>query len=362
MFILSVAGLLTGCEDVVEEGAERGTEIAFSIDKDWQSATRTLANTEADLQAKPFSVLGKYSAGESYNAANLTTIFDNQQVSYTSTDGWDYNPKQSWQRSSTHRFCAYWPMLTGVTLDGDLNSTLTLTGFKVETEYTRQSDLMISEVVEQVTTDNVRQMTEESASANMVRDGISLKFRHLLCNIRFSVAKTVGTEATITVTGVKMVNVKNAATLTATSSNDGEDWADSWSAPTGAVTYNSGSISKVVPSATYNSTTEQWEWTVANGVTFDGFLVIPQTINQTGVTAADKVSLIVYYTSVSSSEGSVARNVAVDFPISDAGQVWQANKRVTYTLVINEDNAIKFGKPTVESWGTAQASGTIIIK
>lgn len=361
MLILSVAGLLMGCSSDDIDLDKAPQKIAFAVDGDWQEATRTLANSTSDLQAKPFVVLGKYSSGDTYNTGALQTVFDNQEVSFDGVD-WSYSPTKNWEKSSTYRFCAFWPMQTDTALDGDLSSTLTLTGFKVEPEYARQSDLMISKVEKQVTTDNVRQMTEESAEPNMVRDGISLKFRHLLCNIRFSVAKTVGTEATITVTGVKMVNVKNAATLTATSSNDGEDWADSWSAPTGAVTYNSGSISKVVPSATYNSTTEQWEWTVANGVTFDGFLVIPQTINQTGVTAADKVSLIVYYTSVSSSEGSVARNVAVDFPISDAGQVWQANKRVTYTLVINEDNAIKFGKPTVESWGTAQASGTIIIK
>lgn len=354
---------MAGCkneDDITKR--EGSTDIAFHhINGDWQQGTRALANNATDLQAKPFVVLGKYSSGATYNAAAASTVFNNQGVSYDATDGWTYEPLQSWQRSSTYRFCAFWPKTDDVTLTGDLNSTLSIENFKVDADLSKQADLCISNVVQQKIDDNPRAMSE--TEGNKVHDGIALNFRHLLCNVRFSVAKTKGTEAAIKVTNVRIYNVKNTSTFTTTSTDNGSNWSTgTWTQPTGSIVYNSGTISRDVAVAETNATTHEYEWTTADGMIGNGFVVIPQTVNQTGVASADKVYVIVEYSSTPTNGTATVRRITADLPISDGGQVWPMNKRVTYKMLINEDNTIKFGKPTIEPWGTAQASGTIIIK
>ena len=346
---------MTGCTNDDDTLDTRGT-IRFRVSDEWIQGTRALANSATDLQAKPFCVLGKYSTGDTYAATN--TVFDNQEVSYTDASGWDYNPKKNWEKSSTYRFCAYWPKTDGATLTGDMNSTIRIENFRVDPEYSRQGDLCISDVKEQVITDNPREMSE-TTNGNFVNEGIPFRFRHLLSNVRFAVAKTYGTQSTVVVTNVRLSNVKNTATFTMTSSNNGTDWnTGSWTQPTGSVVYNSGVVSQGVAVATYNSTTTEWEWD-SDGLVWEGFVAIPQTVNPTGAADADKVSVTIEYSSTPDSGTATVRRVTAELP---ADQVWQMNKRITYKVRINEDNTIKFGKPMVESWGTAQASGTIIIK
>ena len=365
VLILLAAGLLAGCHRADPERPHSDGTITFRISDQWQLGTRSLANNEDDIKAKPFVVLGKYSAGDTYKATALSPVFDNQPITFTAETGWDYSPKQFWTRSSTHRFCAYWPQTAGTTISGDLYSTISINNFSVAPDLASQGDLLLSNVREQFVDSNPRQMSEQAGY--MVHNGIALQFRHLLTNIRFSVAKTKTNTADVKVTNVRIYNVKNTSTFT-TTSTDGITWSPgTWQQPTGSVVYNSGTISKDVAVANFNDETTAWEWNASetaqnNGLLGDGFVVIPQTINQTGVTAADKVYVTIEYSSTPTGGSATVRRVTADFPISDAGQVWQMYKRITYKLLINEDNFIKFGKPSVESWGTAQTSGTIIIK
>ena len=364
VLILLAAGLLAGCHRADPDRPLGDGTITFRISDQWQLGSKALVSSENELQKKSFVVLGKYSAGDSYDPANASTVFNNQEVSY-GTGGWDYSPKQFWTRSSTHRFCAYWPQTAGTTISGDLYTTISINNFSVAPDLASQGDLLLSNVSEQTVDAYPRQMSEQAG--NMVHDGIDLQFRHLLTNIRFSVAKTSTNTADVKVTNVRIYNVKNTSTFTTTSSN-GSTWSTgTWQQPTGSVVYNSGTISKDVAVANFNDETTAWEWNASetaqnNGLLGDGFVVIPQTINQTGVTAADKVYVTIEYSSTPTGGSATVRRVTADFPISDAGQVWQMYKRITYKLLINEDNFIKFGKPSVESWGTAQTSGTIIIK
>ena len=41
---------------------------------------------------------------------------------------------------------------------------------------------------------------------------------------------------------------------------------------------------------------------------------------------------------------------------------WKAGEKVVYTGTIQVDNSIVFDAPQVESWGTEQVGGTIIIQ
>lgn len=350
-----MVGTLFACK----EGSE-SEEIINSSDKFVigfsNVSTRAIINNDDALKNsnKGFSVFCKINAGQTYSAGDASAYFTGESVSWNSTEtAWQYAPQKYWIPNYTYRFCAYYPTTEGVTIEGDYTSTLSLKGYKVDPDYSKQGDLMISDVPERTT----------PASITEVPAAVPLSFRHLLTNIRFSVAKSEGTTNAIVVTNVLLSNVKNTSTFTMTSTNSGNSWsAGEWSAPTGSVTYNSRALSKEAAVASYNSSASQWEWTTEDGIVWDGFVVIPQTVNKTGVANADKVSVTIEYSSTPQGGTATVRRVTSDLPISDAGQVWQMNKRVTYRLMINEDNVIKFGKPSVESWGTAQASGTIIIK
>ena len=41
---------------------------------------------------------------------------------------------------------------------------------------------------------------------------------------------------------------------------------------------------------------------------------------------------------------------------------WKAGEKITYSGTIQVDNSIVFDTPKVESWGTEQVGGTIIIQ
>ena len=88
----------------------------------------------------------------------------------------------------------------------------------------------------------------------------------------------------------------------------------------------------------------------------DGLLLIPQEI------AANTIRLrIDYYYDVDTSDSDmgVERYVEVYLPTSP---LWEPNKIITYKLAISEQTDIKFLAPTIESWGSPQTGGTIIIK
>lgn len=86
-----------------------------------------------------------------------------------------------------------------------------------------------------------------------------------------------------------------------------------------------------------------------------GLLLIPQTIPN------DKVKIRVEYLyKLQDSEEQKPGFVEAYLPASD--DLWQSGKRITYRLAIAKPTNIRFLTPTVESWGTPQTGGTIIIK
>lgn len=328
--ILSAAGLMAGCssDDYVET---KGT-IRFRVSDEWIQGTRALANSATDLEAKSFCVLGKYSAGAPYDASALQTVFDNQEVSYTDASGWDYNPKKNWEKSSTYRFCAYWPKTAGMTLTGNLDGTIRLAGFVGENVAANHTDLMLSSVAQQIIDNDPRQMSE--TSDNMVHDGVSLTFHHLLCNVKVAVKKEGETE--IHVTSVQLVNIPNRGDF----STNYNDWNSG--IPNGTWTVDTYEETE------YNSGTTNVELSTSYQTIPGDFLVIPQTVN------TDRMKIRVAFT-------SNGQRKSYEVPLPGTPQ-WQMFKKITYQLTIDENEYIKFGTPIVESWGTAQASGTIIIK
>lgn len=88
----------------------------------------------------------------------------------------------------------------------------------------------------------------------------------------------------------------------------------------------------------------------------EGLLLIPQEITTNAVRV-----LVDYYYDVDPSDDDmgVAKSVETFIP---ATNIWESNKAITYTLPIADSNDIKFLAPTIESWGSPQTGGTIIIK
>lgn len=336
-----MAGLLTGCRKVQPDTGP--ADIKFDVSKDWQLATRGLATSVTDLQAKSFAVLGKYSSGDSYNASALSTVFDNQEVHYdTSSEpaAWVYEPIQRWNRNSTYRFCAYWPKADGVTLDGDMNSEVTLSNFTVAAQAANQVDLLISDTVA-VKVGNPRTMSE--TGGNKVHDGIPFRFHHILCYLQFKVKKSDTTPNSITITGLRLSGVKNSGAFSMT----GAGWTTgSWTAS------GSGNMSLVGHNEDVIKDSGDGVSIVDEKNNSVGFIVIPQTPAGTEI-------LTIEYISTPNGGLPATKRAEFNIPTSTA---WQINKKITYQLAIDEHNNIIFGTPTVDDWGTAEASGTIIIK
>ena len=88
----------------------------------------------------------------------------------------------------------------------------------------------------------------------------------------------------------------------------------------------------------------------------DGLMLIPQEV----VANAIRLRIDYYYdVNTSDSDLGVERYVEVYLPASTS---WESSKAITYKLAISEQTDIKFLAPTIESWGSPQTGGTIIIK
>lgn len=89
-------------------------------------------------------------------------------------------------------------------------------------------------------------------------------------------------------------------------------------------------------------------------LTVGEFFVPPQTLS------AEQVFLLVAFT-YDNGSGSSQKYSIMPVPVNTVSE-WEPAKGVTYKAVISVDHDIIFETPTVESWGTEQTGGTIIIK
>lgn len=335
---LLASGILCSCGKDPKPG---DPQVAISFRN---ADTKAVTSDRLESDGSRFSVFGEFSRGGTFSHKSATRIFDNVPVQYSGAESeWTYDDPRYWTAGSVFRFCGYWPAGNAVLDFSD--DEVSLTGFSVNTSASNQEDLLLSNINERKTGVLIG-----------AQEKVELNFRHILCNIRFAIVATVSDPGAenrpiMVVTGITLSNVKSKGDFSASIADDCS-WANgTWdmSRYNEIKEYSSGELNKELKitgkgheSSIYDNTTIMWK---------DGFYVIPQS------GSSRDVAITVAYTLTKDGKTSNKR-VQKTIPFSSD---WVINKRITYTLDVDESDNITFGRPTVEPWGKPQASGTIVI-
>lgn len=291
--------------------------------------TKSLATADAiKANGSQMTVRGVYDG----SGSDLIILFDDQAVTSTGS-GWNYSPMRYWIPGKTMRFAALWPSSSRCTLDGDLSSKVRMSSFTQGVSPSGQTDLLMANPVQ-----------ASSGSVNF-------NFRHLMSNIRFEIDKNAPT-STVWVTKVTVEDAHNTGSLEMTS-GDGVNWTDTWTLDPSLVDLSTGTLDSPVPlTQTDGSTTFQ-------SIPSDGFLAIPQRVNESASNTKLTVSV-----RIRDDQGVMdTKDIVATLPkYPENGGEWVAGKKIVYRLTVDENYKIIFGKPEVAPWGSTQTSGAIVIK
>lgn len=305
------AVLFASCTSHDEEAplqpAEEPTAVGFTANV---QGSRAVADLNA-VQSNGFSVWGGY---------GTTDVFTGDKVMYNGSE-WTYGTPKYWTYNTYNFYAVYPDATSGVYNKVETNNTTNQLTIK-EFDSSKGYDLMRASVL--------------NVEGSNPPENVSLNFKHTLTHLSVSLKKDSRNQNDeIKVTGVYFIgmNIKG-------------DYADAtteaWS--------NWSNVSYMGQDFTSAPVT-----LAADGLTscVTGILVIPQTITE-------NMSLLINYTyspngSTASSTQTITSNIPVTTP-------WEIGKKITYTGTIHVDDKIEFSTPVVETWGSEQAGGTIIIK
>ena len=315
LFAALAAAAMTACSTDEVVDVNRGNAISFrtSIDR---AVTRTTVYSSSSLMEK-FKVTA---------IGNSATYFDGLEVNKKTADG-----TTTWETASTYywpsyslSFYAYAPTDINSTSSATVNVTKdaqTITGFIPATTVASQQDLVVA-----------TNASVTPPSGNTITS-VNLNFKHALSQIDVQ-AKCASENVTVKVLGVKFVNIGTKATLTFSSTTDGNG---TWSATSGTAAYMSG-VSSTDDVVTLGSTAKSIM------ATDEHFLMIPQTL--TAATSLSSASQTGAYLSVlcqilvkqgSDNECKAFFPSTTDtnkyaFAAVPLSGTWEAGKKYTYTL------------------------------
>lgn len=308
----------TNTEDVFTED-QRALDFTVFANK----ATRAAETDETLRQpGKAFGVWG-YSTFDT----DVTTVFNNQDVTYNGTE-WEYSPLKYWDKSSSYEFYAYYPyQSTGVSINDGKNITVTdfnVTSVSATADHT---DLMIANKVTRAVGDAVNK--------------VNFSFNHILSNINLKFKKDAGlNKVKVTLKSVKLYGMNRKGTYVQTQSPN----------------FSSGNWTTSVAVAASDADTEHAASNVIPATTaetpfiaYTDMLLIPQS--------TDGLKLDVTYRL--GEEGADQPFVrTLDLSHDDTArphnpESWGQNQKITYNFTINAD-VIEFGDPTVVDWASDQ--------
>lgn len=340
--LLLTAVVLTACEK--KAGLELDSApIGFGI-------AATKADPEPiDMPDGTFTAVGKFCSGSTWNASTASDVFATtlQNITTDGTSACTYTPIRYWKSNSTYRFRAVSPIAPDqVNYTDDLNGNATITNFTVSASAASQKDLMLSELAE---------VTKDASIGTP--SPVALTFHHLLCKVIIQIGEETNTSLApnasldeFTITGVRLNGLPKQGTYTYTGTT-----SDTWNASSGTWSLGGSENLTCINNTSYTLASDGAFTTV-----FDGLLLIPMTINNT----VNGVNMVVSYT-VSHDDGDPDTDPEVSTPtvsIPIPPITWEAGKVYTYQLKMSEEYYIRFGNITVDTWGSPQSSGTVIIK
>ena len=319
-FVWVLLGIFASCSDSgteILENEEEGT-VAISFGK-----IKTRAEVTEASDIKNFSVFG-----ERTHAQGTTNVFNNERVYRNGSGNLDYDNTRYWAQSSLYDFFAVHPyMQNGISKTDFTVGENTYPGYQVSftTPVGADTDLMTAYV-------GVDTSDGYPASVNF-------EFGHKLSMVSFAVSKENANDLFI-VNQVTLVGVKSQGTYR-TSSNGG--YTDNWECTSATMQVTRTSLNATIDGAEKRVLGEN-----------KGFMLIPQTVGN--------VTLRINYTyKQAGADEYQTKSIEAQLPTTKINK-WVSSERYLYKLTLSVDNHIYFSTPTVESWGTMQSGGTIIIK
>ena len=257
------------------------------------------------------------------NAANAEQVFNAQTVRFDVGSGWIYEPQKPWYLYNTYRFYGLYP------------DTLT------NSRYTANGDLIIPRLdirqnggeYDATKSVDVLQAFQPCVVEETPPERVLLQFKHLLTNVNFEILKddTDNTYDKIVVTSIVIGGMNCIGNL------------------------ENGEWNYMDTETSYFYTLPNQELQVNTPLKFNNLLMLPQDITE----EQPVVFIVQYNYTPSGTTNTVQKYLMTNLP---ATQDWGTNQMITYKVVIHVDKNIQFLTPTVESWGTAQIGGTIIIQ
>ena len=294
----------------------------------------------SDLQTNGFGVWATISSPSNNSAVILT----NEKVSLDN-GAWTYSNTRYWVDNSKFYFLAVHPYSAENSPIEEYHWTqegINYTGYTmaVTTPKTADYDPLVA-----------TNMTDTSVEGYATT--VPLNFEHMMCKVNFKITQDFDKSPDFDyyVSKVTISGIKNSGTFMAMPY--GDILYRGWYFDGATTTTFEKSFTTPVRLRNPDAADKKITLTVFGN---NGLLLIPQEITANAI----RIRVDYYYdVDPSDDDMGVARYVETFIP---ATNIWESNKAITYALAISEQNDIKFLAPTIESWGSPQTGGTIIIK
>ena len=316
--ILPLVALCCACSSDIIDAPDKFT-IGFSAKV---KETRAVADINS-LKTDGFSVWGRY---------GTTKVFDGRQVTFESPN-WVYDDPEVWTLDNEYRFFAVYPIGSVVNLvenAGEWSYNL-----NIETSASADTDVLTA-------------LAYKNTGDVNFSPSVNLSFSHLLTKINLTITQDTDENDTddFSITKVTLSGVRSGGTYTVSPSETADSkWSTQLEIGSASMDYVK-EFSDPEPLSKEGKAMTVWS---------DGLMLLPQSIGSQAV----KLS-IEYIYKIQGSDDSESRFVEAYLPAS--ADLWQSGKAITYSIKISEKNEISFMAPTIESWGSPQVGGTIIIK
>lgn len=308
---------MTSCSNSETENMLPETDVPIGFGVTVPTTSRTLIS-EAN-QMGSFKVWGWRTP---QNQAVKGQVFNGTTVSYNenSAQHWTYSPLQSWVLYNSYDFYALYPdTLSGAGYNNAGQLSFDRLDIRQSGEYSTDHAL------------DVMHAHHAVAVETTPPDRVLLTFGHLLTNVNISLqmdGSNVGDE--MIVTNILLSGMNCVASMQAGAWNTSEP-SYLWDMLDTPQTMEAGNPKSC----------------------FADVLMIPQTLTEGQVTL-----YVVYSYKQENSSATTTKILQTTLP---AGE-WVSGEKINYTGTVKVDNTIVFDTPQVESWGTEQVGGTIIIK
>lgn len=339
--MLLLAASLVSCEKEINGPASNQSPIVFG-----DVETRAVVEpVESMKKTGGFGVFG-------YVSDVTDPLFDNVNVTWDADKSvWTYRDPKYWIPSHIHHFFAYYPYSAATTADSGVSGVQALddnSGFKLNftTPETADCDLLTAYTTEDTGADNF------NASKS-----VSLAFTHALVNVNLNIWRDGAKHKNgqMRVKGVALSNVTWSGTVTNTTGGS-TSWADL--SKKSLLIGNSVNTGNIIGAAETENGRLNKNGTPCVPFGDDGLLLIPVTIS-----GANEVTLTIAY--------ELKRQGALDdvweeyiIDITLPAMTWKAGTKLTYDVLLSNTVNVTFYYigTTIDSWGTPQVGGTIIIK